>query len=389
MINIMTRKIGGNVIATLIRGDNATTAIRFNVPERTDGVDLSGLSWAVLIRNAAGGTDVYVPAKAERDGHFITLDWFPGGVATAAAGLTEVMISGTAQADDPPVWQSATYYVRVDEKVDADPTGDDAVRLTELQRLIVFVSGELNGVIEAGRSAREAANRANEAAKRAESIAGVEIDATLTQPGTAADAAAVGGKIDKLSEEKADKKDIPAPYTLPTASAEVKGGVKVGNGLQMDGEVLGVHKAIYVHIETFTFNEDSAFERTQEPNGKAYALDAISMQVKKPAGVTIDSSFSVSVYFGNGRISQPLYFVPCTKTEERWMLSTVENYKGLVRRTRTTDWDIYNSTSAVNEVPFLMYDNVLIAGEVITRIKTNNIIPAGVTFEIWGVRADA
>lgn len=103
MINITTRKIGGNVIATLIRGDNATTAIRFNVPGRADGVDLSGLSWAVLIRNAAGGTDVYVPAKAERDGHFITFDWFPGGVATAAAGLTEVMISGTAQADNPPV----------------------------------------------------------------------------------------------------------------------------------------------------------------------------------------------------------------------------------------------------------------------------------------------
>lgn len=33
---------------------------------------------------------------------------------------------------------------------------------------------------------------------------------------------------------------IPGAYTLPTASAEVKGGVKVGNGLQMKGEVLEV-----------------------------------------------------------------------------------------------------------------------------------------------------
>ncbi len=203
MINITTRKIGGDVIATLIRGDNATTAIRINVPERADGVDLSGLSWAVLIRNAAGGTDVYVPAKAERDGHFITFDWFPGGVATAAAGLTEVMISGTAQADDPPVWQSATYCVRVDEKVDADPAGDDAQKLTELQQLIVFVQSALPDVIDAGRAAQEAANRANEAAKRVESIEGIVIDETLTQPGAAADAAAVGGKLDKLSEEMA------------------------------------------------------------------------------------------------------------------------------------------------------------------------------------------
>ena len=30
----------------------------------------------------------------------------------------------------------------------------------------------------------------------------------------------------------------PTPYTLPTASAETKGGVKVGSGLSMDGETL-------------------------------------------------------------------------------------------------------------------------------------------------------
>lgn len=30
------------------------------------------------------------------------------------------------------------------------------------------------------------------------------------------------------------------PYTLPTASADIKGGVKIGTGLNMDGEVLNV-----------------------------------------------------------------------------------------------------------------------------------------------------
>lgn len=47
-------------------------------------------------------------------------------------------------------------------------------------------------------------------------------------------------KVDQISEEKADKKDIPAPYTLPVATADTLGGVKVGKGLQMDGEALGV-----------------------------------------------------------------------------------------------------------------------------------------------------
>lgn len=42
-------------------------------------------------------------------------------------------------------------------------------------------------------------------------------------------------------------------YTLPTASAGVKGGVKIGNGLTMTGEVLSVTggSALYLHQMTF------------------------------------------------------------------------------------------------------------------------------------------
>lgn len=45
-------------------------------------------------------------------------------------------------------------------------------------------------------------------------------------------------KVDQLSEEKADKSEITAPYTLPTASDMVKGGVMVGDDFVMDGETL-------------------------------------------------------------------------------------------------------------------------------------------------------
>lgn len=41
-------------------------------------------------------------------------------------------------------------------------------------------------------------------------------------------------ELDQLSQQKADKTEIPAPYSLPTASATVKGGVMVGNGLAID-----------------------------------------------------------------------------------------------------------------------------------------------------------
>lgn len=56
----------------------------------------------------------------------------------------------------------------------------------------------------------------------------VELDATLKEAGKAADAGAVGMALNELNQA------IPAPYSLPTASATVKGGVMVGNGLAID-----------------------------------------------------------------------------------------------------------------------------------------------------------
>lgn len=90
----------------------------------------------------------------------------------------------------------------------------------------------------------------------------VELDTTLTQSGKAADAKAVGDQLGALNEANAtqdteiakkandadlakvaksgsyddltNKPTIPAAYTLPTASASVLGGVKVGTGLDID-----------------------------------------------------------------------------------------------------------------------------------------------------------
>jgi hypothetical protein len=52
--------------------------------------------------------------------------------------------------------------------------------------------------------------------------------------------AASAEAVRQLSEEKADKKDVPTPYTLPVATADTLGGIKVGNGLVMDGEALAI-----------------------------------------------------------------------------------------------------------------------------------------------------
>jgi hypothetical protein len=63
--------------------------------------------------------------------------------------------------------------------------------------------------------------------------------------------------VNSISEDKADKKDIPAPYALPTASAEVKGGVKVGGGLKINDGILAVKQDSEKMEETIiTVEED-------------------------------------------------------------------------------------------------------------------------------------
>ena len=53
----------------------------------------------------------------------------------------------------------------------------------------------------------------------------------------------------------------PTPYSLPTASDEVKGGVKVGSGLTMDGEVLKLAATgMKIYYKDFTFPTLSGVE---------------------------------------------------------------------------------------------------------------------------------
>lgn len=123
------------------------------------------------------------------------------------------------------------------------------------------------------------------------------VDATLTQSGQAADAKVTGDAFGQLKDEKADKKDIPAPYTLPTASADVKGGVKVGEGLQMDGDVLGVKpEAKYELIETIQLEGDMVINRTQEPDGTPYNFTDLLVEYELSGNSTTTGHIYTSLY---------------------------------------------------------------------------------------------
>lgn len=204
--------------------------------------------------------------------------------------------------------------------------------------------------------------------------------------------------FDGLPGEKGDKGDPGAPgkdgvdatpYTLPTASADVKGGVKIGEGLQMDGDVLEVVPEKYELIETIVVEEDMFIERTEEPNGTPYNFKAVTMRMKKNVGVSYPESFSLQAYFNLAATrSQPLYVPQSTKTtEELWCYAEVRQYKGLWERERALDWSIRNYTATPMLVKIPMYDNAVKNDETIVLLRSTKAALAGTTIEIWGVRA--
>ena len=75
------------------------------------------------------------------------------------------------------------------------------------------------------------------------------------------------------------------PYTLPVATADTLGGVKVGDGLQMMDGALGVApEGIYELVETITVSEEGviAVERTAEPDGTNYDFESIYLCCTTP-----------------------------------------------------------------------------------------------------------
>lgn len=93
-------------------------------------------------------------------------------------------------------------------------------------------------------------------------------------------------KVNRLSEDKADKTEIPAPYTLPVASAETLGGVRVGVGLNVDetGRVSVKPEDDCAPIETVTVKAENTVTilRTLEPDGTQYNFKKVHLELELP-----------------------------------------------------------------------------------------------------------
>ena len=185
-------------------------------------------------------------------------------------------------------------------------------------------------------------------------------------------------------------------YTLPTASATTKGGVKVGSGLQMSGEVLQVEPDTgYQLIESITVEEDvQNIIRTKEPDGTPYNFDAVHIRLTSPDNAAenrrlyyaIGNTASEEIWYDADR----LFYVSSGSSIKEGGNSTEELFcekvEGIFR-----GWiipgAIASATISLNSNHGVVREGTVKAVRIFAFANTTNLIPAGTKIEIWGVRA--
>lgn len=149
-----------------------------------------------------------------------------------------------------------------------------------------------------------------------------------------------------------------------------------------DGEP--TQEGVYELIETITIEEDMAVERTMEPDGTPYKFSSVAIRAKKAANIKIAQFSMYAVTTKN--ISLALWLPETQKTEEQWGYAEVRQYKGFWERERSDNWSVYNYTATPMYVKIPMFDTRVSEGETIRMIRSS-LMQAGLTIEIWGVRA--
>ena len=170
-----------------VRGDNRTQIVRFAVRRYDGGIDLSSLAWTIHMINAEGNTDFSTPyGEVVVTDSQIKVDWLVRGVATAVVGKTQFSLKGTGQdsSGQALIWRSAPYILDVQDTPDVqEPSDEQEEQLSELDRLILYVDGELDNIIAAGEAARSAAEAAQSAAN---GINNIKVAANTLEAGSQA-----------------------------------------------------------------------------------------------------------------------------------------------------------------------------------------------------------
>lgn len=177
-------------------------------------------------------------------------------------------------------------------------------------------------------------------------------------------------------------------YVLPTASADTLGGVKVGDGLQMDGDVLGVvPEGEYELLEAINVTEEGlrSIERDREPNGKEYSIKKLFILVAAPKAVS--SGFFYTI------INDKL-FAPLTGTlDASFDKGTIGQVKAVVENGLLDGYGVGAKNQGTSNTLYKYVTNECIPSKIVAissvGIMSTVDMPVGTTIKIWGIRANA
>lgn len=373
-------------------------------------------SYQVILKSPS---KITYPAVTERSGD--TLIWLVTAADTAVSGKGFYEIVGYGENEEKKLAPYAAFIVA------------DSLGANRAENPPEPAKGYVDKVISAAEEAKEAAARAEEAADRAESGGGsggaspeaikeaVEDYLTENPPpagpagpqgetgpegptgpvgptGPKGETGPIGptgpqGKsgVHYGSEAPTDGSEVwvnpeGTPWQMPVATTDTVGGVKVGNGLVINGGVLGVTpEGVYELIDEFTLAEDAFFERTEEPNGTPYKFSKVFMLIKTPAD---GKQFEVSAGFNGTSDSLPL--CNCAKSVSSVMASygKIEVVNGYWQAEWSSNTNLYVWTdrylTGINRIFNYPYGES--ARNHINRIKSNQIASAGTEVKIYAIR---
>lgn len=185
---------------------------------------------------------------------------------------------------------------------------------------------------------------------------------------------------------------IPEAYTLPTASATVKGGVMIGEGLVIDGDVLGVKpEVMYELVETIQINDDGIqrITRALTPHGQTYSYRAMVIELESEATGVDNITIATTISLSNERI---LYDYTTNAIRKNY----ASVFKAWTRVNNDGCHEIHSlvgglraetiSSGSIREYLGIGEASDRIVGIDLTALAN---IPIGTVIKIWGVRANA
>ena len=150
-----------------------------------------------------------------------------------------------------------------------------------------------------------------------------------------------------------------------------------GEATDLEGE--------YELIETFTLDEDAAFDRTAEPDGTPYKFKGFAIK-GKTAGETIPNTSYIYGLFDKQVIVGGTYCKAISEAKTHYRLDEIFVRHGYWEVT-WQDWATNSSTTTFQRNYYGNYLTRKVSDcPNIDRIKSSAALPAG-TYEIWAVRA--